>query len=181
MRTRSRFQTVVLGLTASAMLAPCQMGLGAEPPGAPENSQEETQATVDVALGAGGVLQGQVLHGHGNAVVGQEISVVSTTGATSRAVTDAQGRFRVTGLRGGTYAVASGNAGKSCRLWAQGAAPPGANTSVLLVEQQEVVRGSLASHGAYIGGVGGGGLLMLGLASGIVAGGIIAQEHASGS
>lgn len=177
MRSTIWRKSAVFGLTGVVLLAPPRWCAAAESTEILSNRVDAHAS--DVALSAGGVLSGQVVTAQGSPLAGNEVRVASPNGESKSVTTDAEGRFRVTGLRGGAYAVTTANASVACRLWANGAVPPGAKSSILVVERQDIVRGNLGD-GGFVGGSRGG-LVMLGLAGGIVAGGIVAQEHASGS
>lgn len=178
-----RFKTMMIGLTATAICVPQQWAAAND--AAPRTiRQQEASAPADVALSAGGVLRGQVVDAQGLPAANEDVSVMAADGAVMQSKTDSDGNFRVAGLRGGAYAVATSHSNSGYRLWANGAAPPGAKSSILIVEQQAIVRGNCSScgPGGLLGGGGSrGGLLMLGLAGGIVAGGIIAQDRAAAS
>ena len=117
----------------------------------------ESSHMIDVALGPNGSLAGQLVDDAGNGVSGMTIEI---TGAgdqapVARTVTDNSGRFRLAGLHGGVYKVASADAEQLTRLWANNTAPPAAGAEMLMVAGSSTVRsqgmfgsmGSLANLG----------------------------------
>jgi hypothetical protein len=56
-------------------------------------------------------------------------------------VTDADGRFAVGNLRGGTYCLQVSEGTSVCRVWTSGAAPPSAARRILVVNDRLIQRG----------------------------------------
>jgi hypothetical protein len=102
------------------------------------------QRVVDVALDAGGLFQGQVVDPDNVATVACEVVLLRNGQEVARTTTDREGRFSVSGLRGGVYQVMAGGGGGVYRLWAPGTAPPSAGSSALVIAG-DVVRGQWAS------------------------------------
>jgi len=120
-------------------LAFSQLGWSAEPQSVP--------LLTDVRLHDGGLLTGQVVDGAGVPSADATVTVAFGNQPVAETQTDSKGEFQVRGLRGGVHAVALESGVAQCRLWAPGTAPPKAGPRVLLVENQEVVRGkSCAQH-----------------------------------
>ena len=95
----------------------------------------------DVLLHQGGMLYGQVVDSEGGAVTNTPVSVLSGTKEVARVQSDRSGRFKVDGLRGGVYEVASVGQKKVYRLWAPQTAPPAAQQGLMLVANNDFVRG----------------------------------------
>jgi len=94
---------------------------------------------VDVALKRGGVLQGQIVNEAGAGIA--EVPVKLTAGRQHwQTKTDAQGWFRVAGLRGGTYQFLAVEQVQLLRAWAAGTAPPSASQGVLVTPSTDIVR-----------------------------------------
>lgn len=113
---------------------------------------------VDVAMAAGGTFRGQVVDRQGLPLAGTTVSIRQQQSEIASAVTDADGAFAVSRLPGGVYLVVAGPASGVYRLWAPGAAPPGANDSAMLVAGGNLVRGQggwmyWATNPWVIGGV----------------------------
>ncbi len=96
----------------------------------------------DVRLDAGGQLQGMVVDGQGHGLPEAQV-VVSRVGDSPRQVTktDADGRFTVGNLKGGTYCLRVSEGTSLCRVWTPGAAPPSAAHSILVVNDRLIQRG----------------------------------------
>ena len=120
-------------ITVPALLL-ASTALGAAPRGS-------APSAVDVALGAGGVMRGRLVDPSGIALAGQSVSVFYEGRVIAQSVTDDQGDFSVAGLRGGSHALTTGGNSLICRLWTGNAAPPVAQTSVLMVSPSRAVRG----------------------------------------
>jgi hypothetical protein len=109
-----------------------------------EGKQAAVPSVVDVSLDAGGTLQGHVVDAQGKAAAETPVSIRQVDREVARTVTDRSGRFRVTGLRGGTYRIVAGEAMGVYRLWAANTAPPAALPSALVVSRdQQLVRGNM--------------------------------------
>ena len=96
---------------------------------------------IDVALDAEGSLAGMVVGTHGQPAAGAPVSLSAAGVGPIRVVTDDEGRFRVTGLRGGIYQIAAGERAVAFRVWTPAAAPPGAQRRVMLVIDGGTARG----------------------------------------
>jgi hypothetical protein len=133
-------------LLCSVFLLPVQQLLAANP----QPNRPTTPAVRDVALQAGGVLQGQVLDSQGQPVANATVRAVGLGTRAEQvrmAQADAAGRFQIAGLSGGVYRVETAQGVMICRLWAPNTSPPAAESSVLLVHGGETVRGNLGSIG----------------------------------
>jgi hypothetical protein len=98
-------------------------------------------AVIDVALGQGGALRGQLVDAQGAPLSGATVSVQQNGREVTSTATDGQGNFAVSGLRGGVYQVATANSAGVYRLWAADTAPPAAQQQALLVSGGDAVRG----------------------------------------
>jgi hypothetical protein len=96
-------------------------------------------AVIDVALGEGGVLAGQVVDAQGAPLAGTAVSVRSGGRDVLQAATNERGEFATAGLKGGVYEVVAGQHRGVYRLWAPRTAPPSANRAIMVVSG-EVVR-----------------------------------------
>lgn len=136
-------------LLCSVFLLPVQQLLAANP----QPNRPTTPATTtvrDVALQAGGVLEGQVLDTQGQPVANAAVRAVGLGTRAEQVRTaqaDAAGRFQIAGLSGGVYRLETAQGLVICRLWAPNTSPPAAESSVLLVHGGETVRGNLSSIG----------------------------------
>jgi hypothetical protein len=137
----------VAGLMASPALAGGSANSAAPIGGAAAPGPVVTSRIQDVALGAGGSLNGQVVTTAGAAANGQQVLVRHASLGTVALQAESDGRFAATGLRGGVYQIAAGDAVKVVRLWAPGTAPPTATSEVLVVADGDVLRGQAAVQG----------------------------------
>jgi hypothetical protein len=94
----------------------------------------------DVALGADGSLNGQVMTLQGQPLANQPV-VITSTRQQAATTTDAKGQFRFAGLRGGAYAVHIGQQTHMCRAWKAGTAPPSATRGLMVVQGHETALG----------------------------------------
>ena len=95
----------------------------------------------DVVLSADRSLTGIVVDVDGRPRAGVNVLVETSGKATRHAVTDSQGRFSVSELRGGMVQIATAQGAALCRVWSPGTAPPTAHGRAILVEMPDVVRG----------------------------------------
>lgn len=152
MKLRPRRRTVVLVLSWMLVMLPLQQVLAANPNLAadPQGMAASAVTVRDVALHAGGILQGQVVdpQGHPCPALAVAIAKLGTTPATpASARTDAEGKFQFTGLTAGVYRVETAAGGSICRLWAPNTAPPAAAPAALVVQGQGLARGNLGGIG----------------------------------
>ena len=111
----------------------------------------------DVALRDGGVLAGQIVNGQNAPQSGIRVSLQDTQNReVAAAVTDRQGAFAISGVRGGVYQLVTPQGRQIYRVWSPGMAPPSAQQGVLLVAPGETVRGQDGDGllGAHPGAVG---------------------------
>jgi hypothetical protein len=140
------------GIVAAALIAMLvpQMVYAVNPSAAAAGQATGANATVavqDVALQAGGVLQGQVLDVQGRPVAAAAVTVMQQGQVVRQAQSDASGRFSVAGLKGGLYQIATAQGGAVYRAWTAEAAPPAATNGVLIVNGDSVVRGGMNHSG----------------------------------
>lgn len=119
---------------------------------------------MDIALQENGMLLGMIVDVQGQPASGAAVSLRQANREVVRFAADAQGRFAVTGLRGGMYEIATPRSTGLYRLWAANTAPPSAQAGVLIVEGAAQVRGQSPFPVASIGRVA--------TVTGLIAGGI---------
>jgi len=105
------------------------------------STADRSMTVRDVALGPQNTLQGKLVDSQGIAMT--ETPVVLSRGDRQVAVvkTDGSGQFAVIGVPGGVYTVTAEQSAGIYRLWAYRTAPPAAGQQVLLVSQDQTVRG----------------------------------------
>jgi hypothetical protein len=146
MKRSGPLKTGVILLACLGLLIPGP-ALRAASPNAGSNYVAHGQATavIDVALGDEGTLHGQVVDAQGKPLGRMAVSIQQFDREVAAAVTDDSGRFRIIGLRGGTYRIAAGETAAVYRLWAANTAPPAAGDAALVVlGGPQVVRGNRA-------------------------------------
>lgn len=107
----------------------------------------------DVMLQDGGVLVGQIVDAQGSPVAMAPILLLSGDKEVARARSDQTGKFKVGGLKGGVYQVASAGRQGVYRLWAPRTAPPAAQRGLMVVSGENFVRAQSGASGPF-GGVG---------------------------
>ena len=132
------------------------------------------QITTDVALAAQGTLVGQVVDQQGIGIPGARVVVRQHDRDLVETVADGSGKFAVSGLRSGTFQLAAANGQATVRLWTAKAAPPVANSRVMIVSgSDQVVRANLGAIGPWF--------LPALAAAGIIAGVAVATSNNSSS
>jgi hypothetical protein len=142
-------------------------------PGSPSSK------VTDVALRDGGVLTGQVVDAQGAAKGNTPVMLMAGEQELAASRTDQAGDFSFRGLRGGVYQIAAGSSHGVYRLWAPDTAPPSAQQGVLIVSDENTVRGQTQySNNGLVPGTSYGGRLRFWLSNPWVIGGIVATAVA---
>ena len=95
----------------------------------------------DVELRSDGTLHGQIYTSEGRVVENAPIELRYQGTIVARANTGANGDFAITGVRGGAHDLSVGAATASVRLWKNGTAPAGSVESLVVVGDENLVRG----------------------------------------
>lgn len=135
-----RGSSFVAFLAALNLCVPWQAVYAAEPAGSAVD-QSTAIEVLDVALGEGGLLTGEVYDAAGTLAAGAEVALIRNGSVLVSATTDRSGVVRFSGVPGGTYQLASSSEVALVRAWAPHTAPPSARPAAMLVEDQTVVRG----------------------------------------
>lgn len=143
MKRESIFRTLLTGLCCATLLFG-QLAQAAQP------AFSRTSSVADVALGSTGELRGQVLDSQGLPQPQIKVSIGKTNQQPTFVSTDAAGQFQVTGLAAGVYYVQTAQTSAVYRVWAPGTAPPSAQSGVLMVNNDHVVRGYGHGNGAHL-------------------------------
>lgn len=142
MNVKRSVRRALASLATAAVLVPTQ-AISAEATSLEPALMAGTQPAVriaDISLSNGGMLTGQVFDPALQPVAGATVAIQSGGHTLATTTTDARGAFAVKGLRGGVHQISTGESVETCRLWAEGTAPPAAQANVKLVPGQ-VVRG----------------------------------------
>ncbi len=110
-------------------------------------ASDPSPTTIDVMLRDGGLLLGQVVDAQGQPQPFVPVSLYAKDRLLATAQTDAQGRYTLTGLRGGIYRLVSAGGHGTYRLWNPGAGPPTCRGAALLIVGN-ALRGNLGLPGA---------------------------------
>jgi len=105
----------------------------------------------DVALQVNGAMVGQVVDAQGVAVAMAPVAISSAGKEVARTQSDNTGKFSVSGLKGGVYQVAAAGHQGVYRVWAPQTAPPAAQKGLLVVSQNNLVRGQHGHNGPFQG------------------------------
>ena len=109
-------------------------------------------SVLDIGLTQGGTFTGRVVDQTGTGLEGAEVVITQGKTEVTRTVTDKQGTFFATNLKGGVFTVASGKTVGTYRLWSEKTAPPSAHEQVLIVKGQNGVRGQVGATRGEVGG-----------------------------
>ena len=107
-------------------------------PGGEASSLRKQPLMLDVALGERGTLLGYVVDGKGVRQSSERLVVRRSGEELAAVVTDAEGRFLVSGLGGGVVELEVSGRTTVCRVWYPGTAPPAAKKAVLIVTDDAV-------------------------------------------
>ena len=105
----------------------------------------------DIALQSNGAVHGQVVDAQGVAVAMVPVSISNGGKEVARTQSDVTGKFSVKGLKGGVYQVAAAGHQGVYRMWAPKTAPPSAQQGLMVVSQDNVVRGQHGHNGPFQG------------------------------
>ncbi len=112
----------------------------------PSPTKGEKQAVVsDVALAPGNLLAGAVVTAENKGCHAAPIIIMQGNRVVAQGIADTQGRFRIQVPSGGRYLVSTNRGGQLIRAWTPGTAPPGANSGVLLTQQNPLQRAQSAA------------------------------------
>lgn len=107
-------------------------------------------AAIDVAMAKNGTISGRVLDAEQNGVAKTEVSVRQGKMEVAKTITDADGRFEITNVKGGVYVVAANSGFGLFRFWTAKSAPPKSHEQVLLMSNSIVVRAQNANDGGEV-------------------------------
>ena len=167
-----RSECILAGIFAIAcahLLVPATLAVGKETriacPTPSINSVSERQRpsykppVSDVSLSVGGRLEGAVVDVQGIPIAEAPVVVRHEGQEIARTTSDAAGRFRFRGLRGGVHQIVAAHGSGLYRLWTPRTAPPSSENGVLIITKGDVLRcqfplrGFLTSDKVLFGGV----------------------------
>lgn len=131
----------------------------------PDAVRTRRASATDIALDARGHLTGYLLDQQGRPVREASITIRQGSKRVAQTRTSREGKFVISGIRGGVYQVLSDKGSSVIRVWTQTAAPRNARRLALVIQNSRVVRGqsvfppafamdfgTLASTGVAVGG-----------------------------
>lgn len=130
---------IVKGMLVSVAVA----GLCLPQPALAAVSSTQAPRVIDVALGEGGVLRGQVVDCQGVSMANVPVLLLAGEQKLAVSQTDDSGYFSFKGLCGGVYQVSAAEGFAAYRLWVPGTAPPSSQRGALIVAGTDLVRGQL--------------------------------------
>jgi len=107
----------------------------------------QTPLVIDMALGDGGLMLGQVVDGQGQTLAGTDVTLCVAGRTIATAKCDANGLFAFRGLQGGVYQLTAAEGQAIYRVWAAGTAPPSARQAALVVAGEDLARGQFRGMG----------------------------------
>lgn len=133
----------------------------------------------DVRLHSGS-LSGVVLNRESHPVPGVVVNLMHGRNVIATATSDDNGNFAVHGLRNGGHVVSTGEEKELVRFWSSDVAPPNASARLIMVVDEQVVRGQMIPAESFVapgeGAVAGNsmsGVLMNPFALALMAGGAV--------
>lgn len=95
----------------------------------------------DVEISEDGTLYGVVHNSAGHAVASAPVQLKYQGKPVAVTASNAEGRFAISGVRGGAHELTVGSSSSPVRLWANGTAPKTATRGIAVAADQTVVRG----------------------------------------
>ena len=139
MRAASNSGRYGLWLAVLVTLFPLGHSQAAEAPAA----TAAARAILDRALDSHGDLHGRVVNPQGIPRAGHTVVAQAVGYTPITTMTDAEGTFVLSGLRGGVYTIGVEDELNVYRVWTQAAAPPSAREGLLIVTGDNVARGKI--------------------------------------
>lgn len=116
----------------------------------PATKKAVQPAAIDVAMAKDGTVSGRVLDADQKGVAKTEVSVRQGKNEIAKVVTDAEGRFELSNVKGGVYVLAANSGYGLFRFWTAKSAPPKSHEQVLLMSKAVVVRAQSPSDGGEV-------------------------------
>ena len=139
MPTLRAIRCVLTSTAVAGMLLPLPFVQGAQPA---SQTEMGSAIVVDVALGTGGELFGQVVDADGRPVAGTQVAILNQTkNQVTRWPTDRAGRFVARNMSGGLHQLQTPNGLLVCRCWVVRTAPPASTNQLLIIDDARIARG----------------------------------------
>lgn len=139
MKLHQFFKVTVVGLATVGQLIPASM-VRAETPAPTKPPAKSSTAVLDVELGAGGTVSGDVFNAQRDPVKDAVVSVRQGRNEVASVRSDDSGHFTVKGLKPGVYHVVAGTGQGIYRVWNKTTAPPKSLSQIKIVSDRTVIR-----------------------------------------
>ncbi len=176
MKKTSLWKTALVLLTGFGTLLPQQL-VSASDTNPTVQKATAKQSVLDVSLDKSGKLTGFVVDAQGKPQVNESVSVMQGRNVVGKATTDSKGRFEVTGLKGGMYAIQSAKGQTAYRVWTTSAAPKTSKQYAVVVKDNNLVRAQSDMDGGLLGGDTGSYLLGGAAITGVIVGSIALYQN----
>lgn len=134
-------------IAVAGVCLPAQFLSANERPHLATASEAANLSIRDVALGADGLLTGQLLDEHLRPIADAAVTIQAKEQTIAATRTDANGVFAVAGMHGGVHQITTSETTRVYRLWSPGTAPPLAASTAQVVSGPDVVRGQWGGGG----------------------------------
>jgi hypothetical protein len=146
----NRFARPLLWLATIGLVIP-QVGTvsAAGPHPSPPGQTANELIIADVALTSDGLLRGQVVDRTGTPKAHKAVTLSTKDQVVGQATTDKEGVFAIPVAKGGVYALTDRETTVVIRVWTHQTAPPAAKQGLLVISDQQLVRGALGEGALF--------------------------------
>ncbi|MBN2475038.1 MAG: carboxypeptidase regulatory-like domain-containing protein [Pirellulales bacterium] len=141
MMPSSTLRGAILCVSCLGLLMPESLVLAAQSPARSPAGGQQLRVR-NASLTAANSLQGRVTDAQGAGLPHARVTMMQRDRQVVAATTDSHGSFVVANVPAGVYAISSAGSTGTYRLWAARTAPPSASAGILIVADDEVVRGN---------------------------------------
>lgn len=139
MKLHQFFKVTVVGVATVGQLLPASI-VRAETPAATKTPAKSSAAVLDLELGAGGSVSGEVFNAQREPVKNAVVSVRQGRNEVASTQSDESGRFTVKGLKPGVYHVVAGTGQGIYRVWSTKSAPPRSLSQIKIMSDRTIIR-----------------------------------------
>lgn len=135
-----------VGLATLGLVVPQTPALADSPKPAPLTTKSTMAPRVpDIVMTAPGTVSGRVCDHNGKVLDGAKVELKQDNKTIATAMTNKDGVYSFSNVKGGTYRMSSGNTEGIFRVWNEKTAPPTAKGHALLVMGENGARGQFGS------------------------------------
>lgn len=127
----------LLSLACSFVTIMCPLAIHAEEPLTTRQRKVEKPTVIDLLLGRGGTLEGQLRDAGEHLADGATVSIWQGHKLIWKGTPDDAGKFQLKNVNAGLYRVVYGSQSVICRVWTGEMAPPQAKGSLTLNRNQQ--------------------------------------------